>query len=607
MTGTVDAAAPTPAQALSLKPIQAGVEIDRPGKDEVAGCTISPEKAGGRTAWVVRAADGRVLRRFSDTNRDNVVDEWCYFKDGVEVYRDVDSDHDSKADEYRWYNTAGTRRGADTNQDGAIDRWNAISPHEVAEQLVDAIQSKDLVAFRALLLSGDELKRLGVGKALRQQISRSVAAAPGKFKDLVGGKPPLSADARFADLGVTRPNALPAGTDGSTRDVIVHQNATALVDAGGKVEQVQIGLLVRVGDAWRLVQGPQVGDESVEFGVAATLTGASAGGDDPTEKMQRLMEQLERLDQQTIGSGPKEQAALFGKRADMLRKLAAATPKGSLRDQWYNQLADMFSAAVIEGQQKNAATLLERLDKEVQDAGAGVDAQAHVRFQRLYTDWVVRGQDPKVDYARLQEDWRKQLQAFAKEFPSSPDTAEALLQLGMVDDLAGRDEDAQKWYTRLARDFDSTPRGDKAAGALRRLGSPGKAIPLAGAGLTGGRLDLKQYRGKMVAVQYWATWCEPCKQDMKLLKELVAKYGGKGFAVLAVNLDSERADAQQYVKKNRLPWKHLHEPGGLEGRLANEMGVINLPLMLLIDKQGKVVSRNLRADEIEAELRKVIR
>ncbi len=108
--------APTVSQALKFTTVQDGVDYDRPAK--VAECTIKAEKQDGRTSWVVRNGSGQVLRRFSDTNSNSVVDQWSYFKNDLEVYRDVDANHNGKADQYRWFHTAGSRWGMDENEDG---------------------------------------------------------------------------------------------------------------------------------------------------------------------------------------------------------------------------------------------------------------------------------------------------------------------------------------------------------------------------------------------------------------------------------------------------------------------------------------------------------
>src|SRR5438552_2762637 len=155
-------AAPTPAQALGLNPVQAGIDIDQPEKDEADKCKLTAETATGISGWVLETASGRILRRFLDTNGDNKVDQWCYYKDGVEVYRDIDGNFNNKADQYRWLGTAGTRWGLDDDENGRIDSWKVISAEEVTAEVVAALRDRDGTRFQRLLLTTEELKSLGL-------------------------------------------------------------------------------------------------------------------------------------------------------------------------------------------------------------------------------------------------------------------------------------------------------------------------------------------------------------------------------------------------------------------------------------------------------------
>ena len=137
------AQSPTPELALRFAPVQPYVDYSKPTAEEIKQCTIKPEKEGNVTAWVVRSGDGEILRRFADSNGDNKVDQWCYFQDGLEVYRDIDSDFNERADQYRWFHTAGSRWGIDKDENKSIDSWKVISPHEVAEQLVIALKTRE--------------------------------------------------------------------------------------------------------------------------------------------------------------------------------------------------------------------------------------------------------------------------------------------------------------------------------------------------------------------------------------------------------------------------------------------------------------------------------
>jgi len=102
------AAQPTVEYALGLKPRHT-VDYDIPDAAAAKQATLSMEKTDGMTAWVVRSADGTLLRRFADTNGDRVVDHWSYYRDGLEVYRDIDADHNAKPDQARWLAAAGSR------------------------------------------------------------------------------------------------------------------------------------------------------------------------------------------------------------------------------------------------------------------------------------------------------------------------------------------------------------------------------------------------------------------------------------------------------------------------------------------------------------------
>ncbi len=122
LVAAAQTAKPSVVEALKLKPIQTNVEYDVPEGPAAEKCTLTPIKSPQLAGWEVRDGDGNVLRRFLDTNADNKVDQWCYFKDGVEVYRDIDRNFNRKADECRWLGTSGIRWAFDTNEDGRIDQ-----------------------------------------------------------------------------------------------------------------------------------------------------------------------------------------------------------------------------------------------------------------------------------------------------------------------------------------------------------------------------------------------------------------------------------------------------------------------------------------------------
>jgi thiol-disulfide isomerase/thioredoxin len=601
-------AAPSVSDALKLAPVQKGIEYDRPDSGEVQRCTIKVEKKKGATAWVVRDPSGQVLRSFADSNNDNVVDTWSYYQNGLMVYRDIDSNFNGKANEYRWFHTAGGRWGHDSNEDGKIDRWRMISAEELAEEVVAALSRQDADRFRRLLISRRELDSLGLAKKPAQQLAGRVKAATGTFQKTARQ---FSKNSEFIDFGGQRPGMVPAGTRGLTRDLLVYENVWAMVLQDDKPQQLQLGTMVQVDGAWRLVDGP-VSDDS-----GKTLTGffyngesentgvteAAVANTGPSEKMQKVLAALEKLDQKISAAPQGQQAALNAQRAGLLEQLAESAPNREQRNQWLGQIADMVSAAVQSGNYPQGVARLQSLEKKLAARKAPDDLRTHFLFRRLQAEYGLSLSQPKADYAKIQETWLKQLEAFVDKHGNSSHASEALLQLAMASEFADESDVAEKWYQRILDDFPKSTAALKSRGAITRLTSEGHPLELQGPALRGGKVDLRKYLGKFVLIQYWATNCEPCKADHSVLKDLHAKYGGPDFDVLGVNLDYSSDEALAYLKTKRLPWKQLYEPGGFDSRLANEVGVITLPLMLLVDRKGTVVNSSIQTAELETELK----
>ncbi|MCS7304089.1 MAG: redoxin domain-containing protein [Thermoguttaceae bacterium] len=615
MIGTVGhllAATPPIEQALRLVPVQKGVEYDRPTPEEAAKCVISPVKEGKLSGWIVQDSNGTLLRRFIDTNGDNLVDIWAYYKDGLEVYRDIDANYNGKADQYRWFHTAGTRWGLDLNEDGQIDVWKMISPEEVAAELVAAIAQRDVGRFLRLALSPEELRSLGLGPVQERALAERLATLRERFEKLLAQQNLLDPTARWVQFLGHQPGLVPAGTQGSSRDLRVYENALAIAESGGKHVQINIGTLIEVGQAWRIIDLPQLGEDqaaAVAGGIffrpatAPAVRPTTPGG--ASEQFQKLLAELEKIDQ-ALGQAqrPEEKASLHAQRANLLEQIAQQADNPQDRHLWYKQLADTVGAAVQTGEYpkgvERLATLYEKL-KKTQD----IDIAAYVRFRQLTAEYGLALQNPKADFAKLQAQWLKTLEEFIGQYPNSPDTAEAMLQLAMGHEFAGQETEALKWYSDLATKFPQTHAGRKAAGASRRLQSVGKLLELAGKGLSEAQVDLAQYRGRIVLVHFWASWCEPCKADLPTLKDLLERYGKAGFSIVGVNLDNSPEEAIQFVQEHRLNWPHIHEPGGLESRPATELGILTLPTMFLIGTDGKVIHRDIRASQLDRELRQL--
>jgi thiol-disulfide isomerase/thioredoxin len=608
------AASPSVEQALKLLPMQPQVDFSRPTAQQVAKCTIQARKINGRGGWVVDGPDGLVLRKFVDTNGDNVVDQWSYYKDGLETYRDIDANFNGKADQYRWFHTGGSRWGLDKDENGRIDSWKTISAEEVTAEVVVALAQRDAQRFARLTLKPDELDSLGLGKETAEKVAEKIASLATEFKTLAARQKTVTAETKWSQFSGTKPGIVPAGTDGSSKDLRVYENVVAIVQTGQTHSQVHIGTLVQVGDVWRVIDLPQVApDGQAELAASGFFFEASIVRRGPTtdigtsDQSQELLTELEKLDQETNPSAtPQQQADLNARRAELLKKIAKAAGSPADRAMWLRQLADMVSAAVQTGTYPDGVKQLDTLLEELKGSAADKDLAAYVRFRRLTAAYGLSLQSPKADFTKIQSQWLKDLEQYVADYPTSPDAAEAMLQMAIAQEFAGEEDKAKQWYARVVQRFPNSSPGKKAAGARIRLDSVGKSITLRGKGPDGSAVDLAKYRGRVVLVQYWATWCEPCKRDMATLKELVSKYP-RSFTVIGVSLDRSSKDLAAYLSENRLPWPQIFEEGGLDSEPANQLGILTLPTMILVDKQGKVVNRNVQTAELDAELKKLIR
>jgi thiol-disulfide isomerase/thioredoxin len=113
-------------------------------------------------------------------------------------------------------------------------------------------------------------------------------------------------------------------------------------------------------------------------------------------------------------------------------------------------------------------------------------------------------------------------------------------------------------------------------------------------------LALSSLRGKVVLIDFWASWCGPCRKENPNVKKIYEKYKDQGFEIYAVSLDNNAAQWKGAIAKDGLGWLHVSELLGWKGTVSSAYGVGSIPQTFLLDKEGRIVKTGFRSHELES-------
>ncbi len=124
---------------------------------------------------------------------------------------------------------------------------------------------------------------------------------------------------------------------------------------------------------------------------------------------------------------------------------------------------------------------------------------------------------------------------------------------------------------------------------------------------SGKSVSLESFKGKYVLVDFWASWCGPCRAENPNVLKAYSKYHPKGFDILGVSLDEKKDKWEEAIKKDKLNWTQVSDLQGWKNSVAVLYGVQAIPMNFLIDKDGKIIAKGLRGDDLGKKLSEVLK
>ena len=210
------------------------------------------------------------------------------------------------------------------------------------------------------------------------------------------------------------------------------------------------------------------------------------------------------------------------------------------------------------------------------------------------------------EYIAAEADVVNKVKAMLPEMGTSLVSLFALNFINIDTDFATYDALAQ----RFEKENPNSPHAKSLIGRVARIKgvSVGALAPdITLSDTTGAPVALSSLRGKYVLLDFWASWCGPCRAENPNVVRMYNKFRDKGFAIYSVSLDQAKANWTKAIRNDNLTWTHVSDLKFWQSAAAQQYGIQAIPATFLLDKDGKIIAKNLRGDALEQKLDEILK
>jgi len=255
-------------------------------------------------------------------------------------------------------------------------------------------------------------------------------------------------------------------------------------------------------------------------------------------------------------------------------------------NRWEARMAVMQignSLAMLQDREPDLATQSKELRAIADDREAPLNIRADAGLVLLQIASV------DFDRVRTEASARELSAAIAKFLETHPDDARRpALKLTEAQALENFDADAARAiYEEIAGDEDPDI-AQAAKSGLDLMAMRARPLELTFTTVDGRKFDLADLRGKVVLVDFWATWCPPCVEEVPQLVETYEKFKDRGFEIVGISLDNDRTALEKFTAENKMTWPQFFDGKGWDNELAQRFKIQSVPTMWLLGKDGKL-------------------